>query len=103
MSTTARITIPVDEDYRKKLAKKADDLGFDSIQAMFRYIGKALIDGRKVEFGEEDFEPWGPPPEHVVKQWKADIAEMEEDRKAGRLKSFTNVDDFLKDLRSDED
>lgn len=95
-----RVTIPMDDSYRQKLAQKADDLGFDSIQAMFRYISKALIDGRRVEFGEEPFEPWGPPPAHKIRQWEADLAEMEADRKAGRSKSYTNIDDLMAALES---
>ncbi len=103
MSTTTRITIPVDEDYRKKLAIKAEDLGFDSIQAMFRYVGKALIDGRNVEFGEPEFKSWGPPPAHKIKEWEAGSKELEEDIKAGRAQVFHNVEDFLKELRSSAD
>lgn len=100
MNTTTRITIPVDEEYRKKLAEKADNLGFDSIQAMFRYIGKALIDGRKVEFGEGDFEPWGSPPEHVVKEWEEGSRELEADMKSGKAKIYKTPKEALDALHA---
>lgn len=102
MNTTARLTIPMDKSLRAKLDKKADDLGFDSAQALLRYVSKAIVDGRKVSFGEQDgWDDWGPVPEHVLKRWEKDMAEHEADRKAGKVKSYTDIDEMMLDLRGE--
>lgn len=100
MNTTSRITIPVDETFRRKLGEKADDLGFDSVQAMFRYIGKALIDGRKVDFGEDDWQPWPEPPKHVLERWERESKDFEKEVAAGNVPSFSNAGDLMKHLNS---
>ena len=99
MSSTSRITIPVDENFRSQLALKASSLGFDSIQAMFRYVGRALVDGRRVDFGEVE-DSWGSPPQHVVERWKQNAVEHERDNARGVVKSFTSSDDALEYLNS---
>ncbi len=89
----------MDKALRTKLGKSATDLGFDSPQALLRYVSKALVDGREVTFGidygaprdKEGWDDWGPVPEHVLKRW----AEQKNDGK-----SFDNVEDFLADLQS---
>ena len=39
-----RLTIPMDKELRANLKKRAESLGFDSTQALLRYVSKALID-----------------------------------------------------------
>lgn len=89
--------MPVDEDLRRKLAQKAEELGFDSIQAMLRYVSKAIVDGRKVTFGQA--EPWGPPPKHVLDEWERESEDIKRQLKTGEAKVFDNVEDFLTDLK----
>lgn len=99
MNTTARLTIPMDKTLRLKLGKKADDLGFDSPQALLRYVSKALVDGRQVDFGidygaprdKDGWDDWGPVPEHVLERW----AKQKSDGK-----SFDRVEDIMADLQS---
>lgn len=102
MNTTSRLTIPIDTNLRTRLSQRATDLGFDSSQALLRYVSKAIVDGREVTFGQADQvgDGWGSPPAHVVERWRNDIAELEADRKAGNLKSFTNADEALAHLNS---
>ena len=90
MNTTARLTIPMDKNLRTKLGKKADDLGFDSPQALLRYVSKALVDGRQISFGEEGWDDWGPVPEKVLKRW------------AKKEKTFDSIEEGLKYLDSRE-
>jgi hypothetical protein len=88
----------MDKTLRVKLGKRADDLGFDSPQALLRYVSKAIVDGRKVSFGEESGDDWGPVPDRVMKRWAKELAEHEADRKAGKVKSYTDVDELMIDL-----
>lgn len=90
---------------RTQLGKRASDLGFDSSQALLRYVSKAIVDGRQVDFGidygaprdKDGWDDWGPVPEKVLKRWDKQVA----DYKAGKGKTFDNIDDFLADLKSD--
>jgi hypothetical protein len=102
----------MDKGLRLKLGKKADDLGFDSPQALLRYVSKAIVDGRQVTFGsaaevdyavsrdKEGWDDWGPVPKHVLKRWAAESVEHEADRRAGKVKSFDTAEEALKYLHS---
>lgn len=48
----------MDQSLKNALVARADELGFDSAQALLRYVAKALADRRAVTFGEDD---WGEP------------------------------------------
>jgi hypothetical protein len=99
----------MDKSLRAKLGKRAGDLGFDSPQALLRYVSKALVDGRKVTFGidygaprdKDGWDDWGPVPDHVLERWAKQSAKHEADRKAGKVKSFDNAEEALKYLHSD--
>lgn len=101
----ARLTIPMDKTLRTKLGKKAADLGFDSPQALLRYVSKAIVDGRNVTFGRdaEGWDDWGPVPEHVLERWEKTRIQHEADRKAGKIKSYSNVDELMLDLLDGKD
>lgn len=91
----------MDDSLRQQLSKRALDLGFDSSQALLRYVSKAIIDGRTVTFGQEP-DAWGAPPAHVLARWQKDLQGLEADQRAGKGKSYTNATDMLKDLLADE-
>lgn len=97
MSTQVKIQVPIDKQVRDKLEARATKLGFDSIQAYIRFWAKAEVDGREVNFGEDD---WGEPPAHVVERWDHQLAGHEADRKAGKVKSFKTADEALDYLHS---
>lgn len=94
---TVKIQLPIDKDVRDGLARRAEDLGFDSIQAYIRYWAKAEVDGRRVD---HDVDDWGEPSPEAVARIEASVAEIEAERKAGTLKSYTTVEEFMKDLRA---
>lgn len=98
MGTTARLTIPMDKTLCDKLHKQAGALGFDSPQALLRYVSKTLVDGRHITFGRP-VDDWGPVPKHVAERWLAEDADLDRELKTGEAKSFDNVEDFLADLR----
>lgn len=93
----------MDKTLRTKLGERADDLGFDSPQALLRYVSKAIIDGRQVVFGldNEGWDDWGPIPAHVIKRWAKESAEFQTDQKTGNIKSYTDVDEMMIDLRGE--
>lgn len=86
-----------------QLKQRAAALGFDSAQALVRYMSKAVIDGRAVNFEQERIhDGWGPVPAHVMERWERESKQLQADKKAGRAKSYTDVDKMMKDLLSDE-
>lgn len=97
MNTTTRVTIPMDNNLRQGLKQKADDFGFDSIQALLRYVSKAVIDGRQVTFGQDD---WGEPTPEAAARLNKAADEAMRDHKAGKLKSPDNADEALDYLNS---
>jgi len=83
---------------RDKVTKRADELGFDSTQALLRYVSKAIVDGRQVSFGEED--SWGEPSPEAAARLERWAKEARRDNKAGKLKGFYSADEALKHLHN---
>lgn len=86
----------MDKELRDRLSSKAKHLGFDSSQALLRYVSKAITDDRSITFGEVH---WGEPPESVLHQWQSEAADLTRQLKTGEAKSFNNADDLMADLR----
>ena len=84
----------MDQAVRDGLERRARALGFDSAQAYIRVWAKAEADGRKLDF---DGEAVVLSPEANARYEKM-IAEFDAEKKAGKVKEFTNVDDLMKDL-----
>jgi antitoxin component of RelBE/YafQ-DinJ toxin-antitoxin module len=93
MSIT-KLQIPIDQDVREKLERRARSLGFDSAQAYIRVWAKAEADGRKLDF---DGKAVALSPE-ANKRYTQMIAELETEKKSGKAKIFKTADDFMKDL-----
>ena len=89
-----KLQIPIDQDVRERLERRARSLGFDSAQAYIRVWAKAEADGRKLDFDGNA----------VVLSLEANaryeriIAEFESEKKDGKIQEFTSVDEFMKDL-----
>lgn len=86
----------MDKDDRDKLAKRARDYGFDSLQAYIRFWAKADVDGRQFDL---DAGNWQPSPAEIRRLDKL-AEEAIRDSKAGKLKSFDNPGDALAYLHS---
>ena|GEM_PF-2509221 len=57
ISKIVTIQIPIEEELRDALRRKAHFLGFDSVQAYIRFWAKAEVEGRKIEVDDSDWEP----------------------------------------------
>ena len=91
---TTKLQIPIDQEVRDGLERRAHSLGFDSAQAYIRVWAKAEADGRKLDF---DGKTVVLSPEANAR-YEEIIADFETEKKAGKVKKFTNVDDLMKDL-----
>jgi len=91
---TTKLQIPIDQDVREGLERRARSLGFDSAQAYIRVWAKAEADGRKLDF---DGKAVVLSPEANARYEKM-IKELDDDKKAGKVKEFHSVEDFMKDL-----
>ena len=91
---TTKLQIPIDQEVREGLERRARALGFDSAQAYIRVWAKAEADGRKLDF---DGKAVVLSPEANAR-YEQMIAELDAEKKAGKVKEFTSVEDFMKDL-----
>ena len=89
----------MDKSLRDALAKRADSLGFDSIQAFIRFLAKAQVDGRTVDFDRHE---WPEPPAHVADRLHKELQEQIQLEKEGLSKSYHNVDDLMRDLNAEQ-
>jgi hypothetical protein len=96
--STVKLQVPIDKEVRDQWERYASRNGFDSLQSYIRFIAKADIDGRR--FNLEESVRLSPEAEA---RYTKEIAEAEKLRRQGKLKSYTNVDDFMRDLLSDEE
>lgn len=91
---TTKLQIPIDQDVREGLERRAHSLGFDSAQAYIRVWAKAEADGRKLDF---DGQAVVLSPEANAR-YEQMIADLDEEKKLGKVEEFTSVEDFMKDL-----
>jgi antitoxin component of RelBE/YafQ-DinJ toxin-antitoxin module len=91
---TTKLQIPIDQDVREALERRARSLGFDSAQAYIRVWAKAEADGRKLDF---DGKAVVLSPEANAR-YEQMIAELDEEKKSGKAQEFNSVEDFMKDL-----
>lgn len=95
--STVKLQVPTDKDVRDQWEHYARRNGFDSLQSYIRFLAKADFDGRKVNLEESvRLSP------EAEARYASEIAEHEKLRQKGKVQSFDNVDDFMKDLLSNE-
>lgn len=92
-----KLQVPIDNDDLAGLKKRAQGLGFDSVQAYIRVWAKAEREGRQLNFGVDD---WGKPSDEAAARLNRWSHELDEEIKAGKSKGFTTVEAFMEDLRS---
>jgi antitoxin component of RelBE/YafQ-DinJ toxin-antitoxin module len=91
---TTKLQIPIDQDVREGLERRARSLGFDSAQAYIRVWAKAEADGRKLDF---DGKAVVLSPEANAR-YEQMISELEAEKESGKVEVFTSVEDFMKYL-----
>lgn len=97
MNTTIKLQIPMDKSLRDGLEAKATSLGFSSAQEYIRVWAKAQVDDRKIDFDDSD--DWGQPTPEAAARLNKAAYEAVADLKAGKLKAFTTVEEFMRELR----
>lgn len=90
-----KLQVPIEPSVREGLEQRAKELGFDSAQAYIRFWAKAEVEGRKIDFGT----PMVTLSSDADSRYEKAVADMAELRKAGKLKPYSTVDDFMKDLK----
>ena len=96
--STVKLQVPIDKEIRDEWERYARQNGFDSLQAYIRFLAKADVDGRRVNL--EESVRLSPAAEV---RYAKEIAELDEQRRQGKVKSYRNVDDLMQDLLSDEE
>jgi hypothetical protein len=88
----------MDKDIKDQWEHYASRNGFDSLQSYIRFLAKADVDGRRVNLEESvRLSP------EAEARYTREIAEHEELRRKGKVKSYDNVDEFMRDMLSDEE
>jgi hypothetical protein len=95
--STVKLQVPIDKEVRDEWERYAHRNGFDSLQAYIRFLAKADVDGRRINL--EESVRLSPAAED---RYAKEIAELEGERRQGKVKGYDNVDDFMRDLLSDE-
>ena len=95
-----KLQVPMDKAVRDGLEQKARMLGFDSAQAYIRVWAKSQVDGRTLNFNEDD---WGQPSPEAAKRINRWAKEAQRDYEAGANHGHTNTDALLKDLLGNDD
>jgi addiction module RelE/StbE family toxin len=90
---TTKLQIPIDQDVREGLERRARSLGFDSAQAYIRVWAKAEADGRKLDF---DGKAVVLSPEANAR-YEQMLAELEADKKSGKVdERFVDVKPIIR-------
>jgi hypothetical protein len=94
MNKMTTLHIPIDSSVRKGLESKAKSLGFDSAQAYIRVWAKAEAEGRKLDFGDNQ---WGEPSDAAARR----LNKLANEAHLGInvSESYDTVEDFMKDLK----
>lgn len=91
-----KLQVPMDQDVRDGLELLARELGFDSAQAYIRVWAKNQL---RKSAAVPVVDDWGEPTDEAAARINRWAEEAKEDIKAGKLKSFSSVDDFLAELK----
>lgn len=91
---TTKLQIPIEQEVREGLERRARSLGFDSAQAYIRVWAKAEADGRKLDF---DGKTVTLSPDANAR-YEQVIAELDEEKRSGKVKEFSSVDEFMDEL-----
>lgn len=98
MNTTI-LQVPMDKDFKDSVQKRAEETGFSSLQDFLRFVMTQFLSNKftvSMAYNEPD-EILTPAQEKILtKRYNQALKERAE----GKLKSYSNVDDMMKDLRN---
>lgn len=95
--TTVKLQIPLNKSLRDKIEKHARSLGFSSVQDFTRVMYSTVLENNmRLSFSdpEERLSP------ETEARYMKQLEQHEIDRKAGNVKTYTNAEDFLADLKA---
>jgi hypothetical protein len=92
---TTKLQVPIDATIRAGLEQRAKELGFDSAQAYIRFWAKSEVEGRKIDFGTPVI-TLSPDADNRYEKAVAGMAKL---RKTGKLRTYSTVEEFMKDLK----
>ena len=88
-----KMQVPINRQVKEAWEQYIIEHGFDSVQSYIRFIAKADVDGRRVNLDEGiELSP------EAAARYDKQVAEHEELRKQGETKSYSDVDEMMKDL-----
>jgi len=93
ISERVNIQVPIEKDIKEAWEEHVIGYGFDSIQSYIRFLAKADVDGRKVNFDEQ-----GSLSPEAIARYDKDYQTHVQLREQGKIKSFDNADDLINDL-----
>lgn len=94
---TVKLQIPLAKSLRDKVEKHARAQGFSSIQDFTRVMYSTVV--REKQYFSLNGEHEDRLSPEAETRYAKQLAEHEMDRKAGKVKSFDSVEDFLADLK----
>ena len=95
-NTIVKLQIPLDKSLRDKVARHARAQGFSSIQDFTRVMYSTMIRDNllfHITISDEALSP------EAESRYARQLAEHESDRRAGKVKSYDSVENFLADLK----
>jgi hypothetical protein len=97
-STTVKLQIPLDKSLRDGVEKHAKSMGFSSVQDFTRVMYSTILNNN-MQFNLTDNRA-----EHISPRAEArymkQLKQHEDSRKAGDVKTYTTIDEFMADLTS---
>jgi antitoxin component of RelBE/YafQ-DinJ toxin-antitoxin module len=99
MSKKYTIQVPVDIELKEKVEKYAKSQGFDSLGNFTRFLYRKFTNnGLEVTVSSPVIENLSASEE---KRLDKIIKQLDKDKKLGKAKVYTNVEDLMKDLNND--
>ncbi|MBI2589044.1 hypothetical protein HYW35_02485 [Candidatus Saccharibacteria bacterium] len=96
-NTTVKLQIPLDKSLRDQVEKHARKMGFSSVQDFTRVLYSTVLeDNMKLSMKPAEVEYISP---KTAKRLDRQAKQAIRDYRAGKLKAFDNVEDFLADLK----
>ncbi len=95
--STVKLQIPLDKTLRDRVEKHAKSMGFSSVQDFTRVMYSTVLNNN-LQFNLTNSDERKLSPEAEARYMKQ-LEGFEKDLKAGKVKTYTDPEEFLADLR----